>query len=64
MKFGGDHVLPDEQLAQWFEVPLATMNRRVNRAVRKMARALGSEPVKGRRAMSNAQAQHVTKEQE
>lgn len=64
MKFGTGEVLPDEQLAQWFEVPLATMNRRVNRAVKKMARALGSEPVAGRRAMSNAQSQHVTKEQE
>lgn len=64
MKFGTGEVLPDEQLAQWFEVPLATMNRRVNRAVKKMARHLGSEPVAGRKSMSNAQSQHVTKEQE
>lgn len=64
MKFGSGVVLPDEQLAQWYEVPLATMNRRVNRAIKKMARALGSEPVKGRRAISNAQSQHITKEQE
>lgn len=64
MKFGSGVVLPDEQLAQWFEIPLSTMNRRVNKAVRKMARALGSEPVRGRRSLSNAQAQHVTREQE
>jgi DNA-directed RNA polymerase specialized sigma24 family protein len=63
-KFGEGEVLPDEQLAQWFEIPLSTMNRRVNSALRKMARALGSEPVKGRRALSNAQAQHHTREQE
>lgn len=64
MKFGTGEVLPDERLAQWFEVPLATMNRRVNRAIKKMAHHLGSEPVAGRKAMSNAQSQHITKEQE
>ena len=54
----------DHELAQWFETPEPTINKRVRSALRKMARHLGSEPVRTRKVMSNAQAQHVTKEQE
>ena len=54
----------DHELAQWYEVPEPTLNKQVRAALRKMARRLGSEPVTRRRAMSNAQAQHVTREQE
>lgn len=66
MKYGtSDGIKPDEELAQWFEIPLSTMNRKVTNIVKKMAKYLGSEPVhKPRKAMSNAQAQHITKEQE
>lgn len=53
----------DNELAQWFEKPEATINRHVRAALRKIARRLGSEPVRKRRVMSNAQAQHVTREQ-
>jgi DNA-directed RNA polymerase specialized sigma24 family protein len=54
----------DNELAQWFEKPEPTINKHVRAALRKMARRLGSEPVTRRRAMSNAQAQHITREQE
>lgn len=55
--------MTDHELAQWLEVPEPTVNKRVRAALRKMAKALGSEPVYHRKVMSNAQAQHVTKEQ-
>lgn len=53
----------DNELAQWFEKPEPTINRHVRAAIRKMARNLGSEPIRRRKVMSNAQAQHTTREQ-
>jgi DNA-directed RNA polymerase specialized sigma24 family protein len=54
----------DHELAQWFERPEPTINKQIRSALRKMARRLGSEPVRRRKAISNAQAQHDTREQE
>lgn len=56
--------LTDEQLSKDLDIPESTINKQVRAAMRKMARALGSEPVRRRKAMSNAHAQHVTKEQD
>ena len=62
LKFKGEG-RTDSQLAQWFEKPEATINRHVRQALRKVARRLGSEPVRRRKVMSNAQAQYVTRSQ-
>lgn len=59
--FGG---MTDNEIAQVTETPEATVNRHVKSALRKMARKISNEPVVKRKAMSNAQSQHVTKEQE
>lgn len=63
-KFGQGEVVPDVDLAVYYEVSTDSINRGVKRALRKMARFLGSEPLPRRMVMSNAQAQHVTREQE
>ena len=54
----------DQKLSEWYEIPVNALHKRVTRALRKIAKELGSEPVRRRRAMSNAQAQHITREQE
>jgi DNA-directed RNA polymerase specialized sigma24 family protein len=66
IKYGQGEVLPDTEIAQLLEVHQTTVNRNVNRVLRKIAKHLGSEPVSRgrRRVMSNAQAQHETRELE
>jgi DNA-directed RNA polymerase specialized sigma24 family protein len=66
IKYGQGEVLPDTEIAQLLEVHQTTVNRNVNRVLRKIAKHLGSEPVsRGRRSvMSIAQAQHETRELE
>ena len=61
-KYGPDAT--DDLLVQWYEATLDAMNKRVLRVVRKVAKHLGSEPVRRRKSISNAQAQHITREQE
>ncbi len=53
-----------EQIAGDLDVSDTTVGRMVVRALRKIAARLGSEPVKPRRAISNAHAQHITRSQE
>jgi hypothetical protein len=62
-KYGDGEVTPDTVLAQYYEQSAGIVARDVKRCLRKMAKFLGSDPVHGRKAMSNAQAQHVTREQ-
>lgn len=53
----------DEEVAEELGIPEVTVNKAVARSIRKIAKTLGSEPVRRRRSISNAQAQHITGEQ-
>lgn len=62
-KFGAGEPVPDEKLAALYGTSASTVARMVKKVLKKMAAQLGSEPFSTRRVMTNAQAQHVTKEQ-
>lgn len=63
MKYGNGGVT-DEVIAEALGKPQQTVNYQYRRALKRMAEFLGGEPWSRRKAMSNAKAQHITKEQE
>jgi hypothetical protein len=64
VKFGEGEPVPDSKLAAMYATSPSSVSRMVRKALKRMAGSLGAEPVVKRRVMSNAQAQHETKEQE
>lgn len=63
MKYGNGGVT-DEVIAEALGKPQQTVNYQYRRALKRMAEFLGGEPWSRRKAMSNAKAQHITREQE
>lgn len=57
----GDGGVTDEVLAMVTGLKQQTVNYRIHRALRRMAEFLGGEPWERRRAVSNARAQHETR---
>lgn len=59
-----DGGLPVEAMAATRDLPARTMQSHIDRALRAMAKQVGGEPPRTRRAMSNMEAQMITREQE